>query len=434
MKLSVWLICAWLASQMFFWGANSPGIGIAFFDEIRIDRILFVMIVVIYAYRRASGKIRPEKLEKPEIFMILFTALCTVSLILSGANAEDLSGGKNRWVNALFNITFFPFMAYFIVKDVGYDKRGVNRFFAGLCLIGGYLSLTGVFEHFRIDALIWPQAIIDPSKGTHWERARGPLLDAVAMGRILTIAFLAFLFMIWQHRGFKRMILYLLATLGIVSIYFTYTRGPWVGFGSALLVMLIFRNRMRRTILLFLVIMLLCFTVGVASKFSMFTDTLLSQRQNTVSDRMVSYLVTFKMAKDHPILGIGFGRFGLEWDNYFSVLEYPTFGGFDGSHNTFLTMFAEIGLSGLVIYCSILYLLIRRCWRIYRRVRGRSEFEGSLVVVTLAAAAMYLTSGIFSDLRWTLLPNNLMFILFGLVSGLDMGSEGTESLPSDTAK
>ena len=38
--------------------------------------------------------------------------------------------------------------------------------------------------------------------------------------------------------------------------------------------------------------------------------------------------------------------------------------------------------------------------------------------MVLAIAAMYSVTGFFSDLRWNLLQNNLMFMLFGAVASM----------------
>jgi len=54
---------------------------------------------------------------------------------------------------------------------------------------GAYLSLTGVFEHFNCTSgLVWPDYIMDEQLGTQFGRSRGPFMESVAMGRVLTMA------------------------------------------------------------------------------------------------------------------------------------------------------------------------------------------------------------------------------------------------------
>jgi len=56
------------------------------------------------------------------------------------------------------------------------------------------------------------------------------------------------------------------------------------------------------------------------------------------------------MMQDKPLVGIGFGRFNLEWEKYFHYDAKIDFTGFDGSHNTFLTMGAEVGVPTMLAF------------------------------------------------------------------------------------
>ena len=423
MNLIIKLMCLWFVTQLFFWGPVSPGLGIPILDRIRPDRIIFLLMILLFANHVIRKEIRISNLGRIELYMVVFTLLSTISLIACGANV-DSTYGRNKWLNALFNLTYFPFMTYFITKNIEYQKQRVKSIFTVLCIIGVYLSLTAMFEHFGIDTLVWPKDILDSSKGTHFGRVRGPFLESVAMGRVLTVCFVCFMFMTWQFHGVKRVALYALALLSATSIYFTYTRGPWVGFAAVLLIIGFCQTRMRRSALGLITLIMLVAIFGSASKFSLLEGTLFSKRQNTISDRIVSYKITLKMAHQNPIFGIGFGKFHSEWPNYFSDTSDVDFGGFDGSHNTYLTMLAELGIIGSLSYLLVLLLLIRMCLNAYKNLTEESPFEKALVAVTLAVAVMYILTGFVSDLRWSLLQNCLAFLFFGLVSSMTAKTDG----------
>ena len=411
MKSIVKLISLWLILQLFFFDSNSPNIGF------RPDRLIFLIIVTIFIINIFRKKIKLVQLSRIEIYMITFTLVCTISLIISEANL-DMSHGKNKWVNALFNISYFPFITYFITKNIRYSEEGIKFLIIVLCYMGMYLSLTGMFEHFRVDALVWPKHILDPTKGIQFGRVRGPFLDSVSMGRMMVITFLCTVLMATQNRNIGKIVFYGFSLITVGSIYFTYTRGPWLGFFAALILLTLFRTKMRRPVMLILISLLFVVMTGIGAKLSLFEGTLFSKRQDTVDDRIVSYTTALRMASANPILGVGFGKFGSEWDNYFIKVKDIPFSEFDGSHNTFLGILAETGLIGLILYLAIFYYLLKMCLNIYKKIDEAKTFEKNLVVIALAAAAMYISTGFVSDLRWNLLQNNLMFLFFGIISSL----------------
>lgn len=408
------LISFWIISQAFFWSSHNKIIEINF----RPDRILLFIILATFGTLVLRKKIKLLPISHIEVYMFVFTLLATISLLTSGAN-EDPTFGKNKWLSNLFNITYLPFTTFFIMKNMQYSRKGIKFLVTSLTLLGAYLAITGMFEHYSIDSLIWPKAIIDPSRGHHFGRTRGPFIDSVAMGRALIFSFLFIILMISEHKGFRKSILFVLILLTLCSIYFTYTRGPWLGFAAALFVIIFFRSNLRKPSLTIIVFILLIATIGVGNKFSLWGDTLFSRRQNTISDRAISYSVQIQMGLANPFFGVGYGNFRSEWDNYVSKVEVSQdFGGFDESHNTYLGLFSETGTTGLFFYCMILASLMRMCFATYKKIEEVSSFEKSLTIMCMAAGAMYGLTGAISDLRWIQYQNNLMFLFFGIIASL----------------
>ena len=400
---------------MFYFGEFGPDLGPL--SLIRPDRALFVLLVAAFIRLALKKELNFARLTKAEYLMVAVTLLCTISLIVFKGN-DDPTTGKNKWLNALFNITYYPFITFFMVRSLPYRRETLVRIVWLLCLLGAYLSLTGIFEHFQIKALVWPRYILDPSLGTHFERSRGPFMESVAMGRVLTITFAAFLVVAVELQGTGRSSARFFAVLSLVAVYYTYTRGPWLGLALVLGIFMFCRTRLRSTARTIMIVLSISALVGIGSKFSLTQGTLFSQRQNTVEDRMVSYLTTVRILEASPIFGVGFGRFGQVWDDYYTEVGNQEFGGFDGSHNTFLTMAAEGGVFTLLLYIAMLCSLTLMCRRMYRLLPEGQALERCFVLMVLAIAAMYGLTGFFSDLRWNLLQNDLMFLLFGLVAGM----------------
>jgi O-antigen ligase len=412
------LVSLWLVTQLFFYGPNGPNINIGAIDNTRIDRLIFACIIVWFLVSVILRRISFPKLSAIEWLMFIFLAISFGSMFISGAN-NDITDGKNKWLNAVVNITFFPFTTYFILKSFDYSRERAKFLITALCVIATYLTLTAFFEHFQLVKLIWPKDIINPEKGTHFGRSRGPFLDAVAMGRVLIVGFSCFTFMVVRTTGVKKWVFSLLAVMNVAAIYFTQTRGPWLGFGIVLLVLAFSNTTLRKfAVVLILSIITVAF-VGATKKFSFSNGTLFSERQNTVVDREISYMTTIKMIVDHPVLGIGFGMFNKEWNHYYHGSKWEDFGGFDGSHNTFLTMICELGGAGFFIYFVMFYLLVSKCYTTYKKLDDNDMFEKNLCIITIGLALMYVVTGTVSDLRWSLMPNTLLYLFFGLVGSIN---------------
>jgi O-antigen ligase len=210
----------------------------------------------------------------------------------------------------------------------------------------------------------------------------------------------------------------LFAMLSVGALYYTQTRGPWIGFGLILIILTFSRTTMRKFSIIVVSLIVIFAVFGTTKKFSLSQGTLFSDRQNTVVDREISYLTTIKMIIDHPILGIGFGMFNKEWNHYYHGSKTQDFGGFDGSHNTFLTMMCELGLVGFMIYFLMFFLLIRMCYNTYHDLDDFYSNEKNICLITLGLAVMYLVTGTVSDLRWSLMANNLVYMFFGFVASI----------------
>ncbi len=416
MKLWRISLFCWIVAQTFYFGNYGPDL--LFFKQLRPDRLFFIALLVFFIRAGFRKETVSRRLESADLLVLLLCMAMGLSFLGSGALYDD-SEGKNKWLNALFNITIYPYTAFFCVRSFAYDKQFAVSLLKLICALGIYLAFTGVFEHYAISSLVWPSYIMDPSLGTHFERSRGPFMESVAMGRVLTIAFAAWVVFRLEATGFMRRISWPSMVAALASIYFTATRGPWLGLALVMLAFVVYRTPARRTIIQLSLCIIVAAGLGVSNKFSLLGKNLFTQRQSTVTDRVVTWLVSIEMVKVHPVAGIGFGRFNAEWENYYSGFKGLDFDSFDGSHNTFLTMAAEGGLVTLALYIALGVSMCRRCIRVYRTIGPEHVFERSFAVMSLGILWMYLFTGWFSDLRWNTVQNTLVFVILGVVAAME---------------
>ncbi len=401
------LLSAWIISQLFF-----------YFDwPVRPDRILFVVLLGHCFYSYSRGQLNRLSFGKTELCMLVFTFVANLSLFLAGTNVTS-GVGKNTQLLQVANLSLYPFITYFVAKHIPYSSQGVRRILKTLVLIGSYLGATAIFERYGLDAFIWPRYIADPSVGIHFGRARGPFLNSVFLGLNLIFCMAAMLITWEAVKSSWRKILVVAIVADMLAIYFTNTRGTWIGLGIVFLTTLFFPVRMRRLITTLMCLAALAFVFGNASQFSLAKGTLFSKRQNTVLDREVNFKVAWIMGSENPIFGIGWGRMGSEWNKYYDEAGAPEFGGWDGNHNEWLGVFAQLGLVGLIPYLMIFALLGRLTLDTYRRLPQQMAFEKCLTICALALLGSFVVMANFSDVHSSPLHNNLLFMFCGLVANV----------------
>ena len=411
MALPVGLISFVLVSQLFDYRhlSFSPSVRMIFF--ISPDRLLFLVLLVVSGYAFLDGQLQGRSSDRVEIYvMFLFALLCTLSWFSTGL---DFGSPVFRWLATLFNLIYFPFVVYLLVKNTRYSRAATVSLLWVITGIGTYLVLTAIFEHFRLDALVWPKYILDASVGVQVGRARGPFATSVTLGQWLIVTFMSTSLLIQFAKALLRFfLLYLLVPFTVLAIYFTDQRSVWLGFTAVLAITIVFGGKLRAQSLHVVLLILLTFFLGIGSKFSIYTNTLFSRRQSTVDYRLANYRTAFKMGMSNLITGVGYGNFVHEWEAYYdpAEAEFVSGGLADGNHNTYLGLFAETGIFGSLLYVSLFLCLIRKCVSVWRHRSPAEDFERDFTILAGALVVVAMNEALFSDLRFNPAGNTLLYL------------------------
>jgi N-acetylglucosaminyldiphosphoundecaprenol N-acetyl-beta-D-mannosaminyltransferase len=141
--------------------------------------------------------------------------------------------------------------------------------------------------------------------------------------------------------------------------------------------------------------------------------------EHSVSQRASFAYVSWQMFKDHPIAGVGFGRF------YDRKLPYLSDRSQDFElesirplhhHNTLLSLLTETGLIGFAAFAALLATWAREAWRLVQGSNGNnSRWLRAHGMLMLALLASYLCSALFHDL--TLVPaQHWLLFLFAAIT------------------
>jgi O-antigen ligase len=416
------LPAALLASFLFLQLFDYHALGMS---TVTPDRIVFLIICAIFVSALRKGQARSISMSGVEWSMLVFAVLCTVSYLISNPD-----GGTDRfkWLITLFNLIVCPFGTYLIAKNSRYDSVKILWLLRAIVCIGVYLAFTASFEHYRIDALVFPRYIVDPHVGIQFGRARGPMVGSNPMGEWLVLVYLAICLVLPFVGKMWKVLLQGLILLVIIGIYFTLTRGAWISFGIVAVLTATIGGKFGRPSRAIAIVVLLAFFAGVGSKFSFGGDTLFSRRQNTIDYRLSNNETTFNMGMANFVTGVGYGKFGENWQKYFgSKQKELTKDLTDGNHNTYLGLFADLGFPGVALYVTLFGFVLKECIRLRRSLDRGQEFERNVALSSIGLVAILLWEAMSGDMRFNPTLNTVTFLFAGLTASITVKAKRARS-------
>src|SRR3954469_5413845 len=337
-------------------------------ETVSVVKLLGGLLLIGYLLRALS---RDEDLRLPPTVAALtaFTMLVLLSLLLSG----DLETGLNKKLRyllfAVFSVLFVQ-----IVRTPG-ELRTMLRV---LVLSATVAALYGCF-------------LFVTSQVT---RVSGPIGEANDFAYVLASVLPFAVYLSLRDRHLRPLWLTACAVL-VLALFGTLSRGALVGVAGVVLWAVATRRTRLRGVLagagVVVGVLVLAFTLW---------QPLIHERlaakskvaQANVQSREAYWTAALEMAADHPLLGVGPGRFGIESRRY--VLNNPNGIVDPVAHNSYLEVLAEGGVPTLAAFLAF----IAGSWRLVARARRQflvaedvdglrlaTAVQASLVVAIVAA-------------------------------------------------
>ena len=328
-----------------------------------IDRVAFGVLLFGVVGRRVVQRQPLFTVERATWPMLGLTVLAVASVMPHSLDNEVWS-----LIAAKFIV---PFALFHLAVLVFTEERFLRQFEFFALGVLAYLSFTAIAFLVGATQLIFPRFILDGSLGYHADRARGPLLQAVANGVSINLLGLLAIhaFRRRRIRGLKALLLIASVPVAILA---TMTRAVWLSFAATMVVLMACSpNRCIRKACLGLVL-----TAGVAvAVIVSFPDlrTNLGERlqeRGPVEFRQAVYTGCWQMFLERPLNGWGVNQMPTELarhvTGYKQRVLYP--------HNTYLEVLVEHGLLGLALYTWLMWEI----WRLGRGAIPRDERHGFL--------------------------------------------------------
>ena len=426
--LAIWVI----ASAVF--GPNFFVLRIAGLFDIFLERLFFVLILVVMLVGFFQGRLRFRGNFIIELVMGCFVLVCILSMMRTGffPTAFKL---PSPWFAFIMGY-LFPFIVFIFAKNYIASEKDVTTIFHALFFFGIYLCIISFFEYANLRQYVFPSYINDPAISTlHLERARGPFLNSAFNGVAILIGFISGLHLLQNKTGFARYFHLTALLLFFPAVFFTLTRSVYLGMIITLIIFLVWYKTpvsKWRLISLPLAIVLI---LGVA-----LSPRLLSTERREggvlqvqeVDIRFALLQRSYHLFTLQPLTGVGLAQF-IPASVYTRSGKLPFVveeAGTQFQHNHLLGIATELGIPGILIYLVLIILILRRLRQLAGKLPETGVMGNNLRIVILAIWCVYLNNNLFVEPSNAVFVNAVPFLFAGLVDGIYTRSLQAESLMS----
>jgi hypothetical protein len=308
-----------------------------------------------------------------------FLAYASLSLLWT----DELNAGTNV-------LLFFlnPFAALLAVAGRAPFPDWMPRALAGIAVgLGCLFAGIGLWQSATEKLLFFaPRLEVANTYGSFF-RVTSLFRDPSLYGRHLVAAIAVLLVALWLRRV---NVWLAAAAIGFLwaGLYFSYSQSSMVAlFAVALGITAVAGDRIARLAVLTIAVFLL----AAASAF-LVAELQDESARRVTSDRSRRVEVTLDVVRDHPIAGVGLGSQPA------ASRARSERGGQDDSfvsHTTPLTVAAELGAVGFLLYLALLAGAARTLWELWRRRPALGLALGAVLVALTVHSLFY--SGFFED-------------------------------------
>ena len=310
---------------------------------------VLVLLALMFWFLKMISREEIKFISKPLNFPLLsFMAICLLSLIWS-----------NSFFVSLIELPLFlagPLLYFVIINNIN-DERQINRILDISLLIGALFGIYGILQYKGIDFSFWARNI-------GRQQVFGLFGNVNYFAEYLIVPLPIAVSLFFASKNKMKKLLLLIGILAMASsLILTFTRGSYLAFGSALIVMFFLflasrdinfiKNNKKIFIIIILAVIMITSLFFIPTPLNK-SGTAISKIKSRISitqltqdfsikRRIATWKFTVLMIKDHPLLGSGIGTYKYNTLKYqaefFAQGEnrslYP-YGFADKAHNEYL--------------------------------------------------------------------------------------------------
>jgi putative inorganic carbon (hco3(-)) transporter len=348
---------------------------------------------------------------RPRIRPVHWVLLAAALYAVGSAMFAGTLGQHDPLFALLDRFGLISFLLFLAAPVAFRTDRQRAHLLVGLVVVGAYLGITALLEEVDLNQLIVPDYITDPTVGIHFDRARGPFVEAAANGLALYGCAVAAVIAAARWRGRARQAAVAVGVLCLAGIIFTVTRQAWVGAAVGSLIGLGATPRLR-TYALPLIAGGVLLVLGSFAAIPGLQDRASGRAsdQKPVWDRLNSDRAGVAMVAASPIVGFGWGKFLEDSGPYYKQAETYPLTTVLTLHSVFLSNAVELGLAGAVLWAAGLLMAVGGA--VFRRAPPELE---PWRLGLIAYAACWLVVSNFTPLGYSF-SNYLLWTWAGLIA------------------
>jgi len=223
--------------------------------------------------------------------------------------------------------------------------------------------------------------------------------------------------------------------LTLNAIFLTQSRGGFVGLFAGCLLALLFRPKVLRGQIYFYILLA---SIAVIQLIPQDLVNRLNQaagveeeRDKSAESRFVIIDAQLKMFSENPIMGYGHRATLILSPDYVdeTFLTSSSAGRVRASHNLFMSLLVDFGLIGASFYILIIYLFIRRLFKMRSKIIHLEKESGNLYIMYIGgvcALVALMVSSMFSNSLRLEIDILLIGLLSVIYTKIQLGSNSNE--------
>ena len=386
-----------------------PAFGINKFGIMTWYRFLIIVLLVPYLLRlkaRTNFKWLDHYSDK---LIVLFVLLV---IVLNATRSPSFTDALRLFVFKVIDIV----IPYYAISRGIKDTEDVKKLLFSCCVIIGIASLIAVFEvakSWHVYESI-SQYLVSPSEIniTAYKYRAGLLRASVAygsipLGYIASVGFFMFYFFYPKERSFKVKVFFLLIGLGILA---TLSRGPWVGFIGALIVLSFLQKKMTKLFVSSLVASLIILVSPAGDKFISLLPGVGNDAGGTISYRQDLLITSIDVAQENLLFGDGQYKENPKMQHLIQgeqIIDIV---------NTYVSVALKYGLTTLFCFIGFLVFPAFKLYQLSKSSRRTSEERNlchvliAMTVTTVITIATVSSGGTIAFMMWILIATIAAFI------------------------
>lgn len=340
--------------------------------------LLCLFSLVLHAVTTEGFKF---KFDGVGFFIIVFMAIYLVGAITSFAPVKSFS---------IWAIYFVFMTVYFAIINSVNSKKMLINLITMFVISGFAVCLYGIMQYmFGWDTA---QAWMDEEMFEDIKmRIYSTLGNPNVLGEYILLVLPASIGLMWTSKKACAKIVYAgISALMFGALILTFSRGCWIGIMVAAAIFITFAaGKLWGLGLIALPVIPMVLPESIINRFSSIGD----MKDSSTSYRVYIWMGTLAMMRDFWISGIGMGQ-----EAFTQVYPFYSYNGIVAphSHNLFLQILVETGVTGIAAFAIIIFLFLRKIMTGYT-IGGKGDKLSTLMTAITAGICGFLVQGMFDN-------------------------------------